>query len=128
MILHRVLQQQKMKNKLVTSRDFQQKLITTWTSCVVFMVQGSLNLVTMNHVLIALKVSVASALTYLVLVPLLKVYKPFMQSVLLVGIVTIVDWQTHPSHFGGEMSEAIATAITAGILSYIAALLSLSKE
>jgi hypothetical protein len=118
----------KMKTKLPTSKDFQQKLITTWTSCVVFMVQGSLNLVTLNHVLIALKVSVASALTYLVLVPLLKVYKPFMQSVLLVGIVTIVDWQTHPSHFGGEMSEAIATAITAGILSYIAALLSLSKE
>lgn len=49
-----------------------------------------------------------------------------MQSVLLVGIVTVIDWQAHPSHFGGEFSEAIATAITAGILSYIAAWLSKS--
>jgi hypothetical protein len=101
-----------MKIKSDQLTEFHQKIVATWTSCMAFMLQGQLQLVTIGHVITALKVSVASGLVYLLLAPLLRIYKSWEQALLLVGIVTIIDWQVHPSHFGGEFSEPVDLALS----------------
>jgi hypothetical protein len=69
-----------MKIKSDQLTEFHQKIVATWTSCMAFMLQGQLQLVTIGHVITALKVSVASGLVYLLLAPLLRIYKSWEQA------------------------------------------------
>lgn len=84
-----------------------------WLSCMLFMVQGNLAAITMNHGITALKVSLGVVTTYFVAKKILKVNQFWKTLVLLAIITMIIDYLIHPTHFGEAWTEAVMTGLGA---------------
>jgi hypothetical protein len=87
------------------------------------MVQGNLAAITVGHFVKAFTTGGATAIAMIVLSffsPNKDFYKNKYLLAGLTGFVTmVVDLMVHPSHFGGEHTEAIVTGIAAGALALI---------
>lgn len=99
---------------------FLKRFREAWTSCLLFMVQGDITAITLNHALTASKTGAIAGLAYVVLSfsKLLKDDK--MTITVTIGILTMVaDYIIHPTHFGPPLAEAVCTGIGAAIIAYL---------
>ena len=98
---------------------FSKRLSESTTSCLVAMTQGSIGAITLAHWGKALQVGiVASFATVLfIVVDKEEITKNKYTMAGVIGFFTaIVDFATHPSHYGGPSTEAVVTGIGAGLL------------
>jgi len=93
--------------------EFIERAGEVWLSCMLFMVQGNLSALTMNHGITALKVSLGVVTTYIVAKKILKVKNFWKTIILLAAITAAIDFIVHPTHFGEAWSEAVLTGIGA---------------
>ena len=93
--------------------EFIERAGEVWLSCMLFMVQGNLSALTMNHGITALKVSLGVVTTYVVAKKILKVKNFWKTIVLLAAITAAIDFLVHPTHFGEAWSEAVITGLGA---------------
>lgn len=98
---------------------FSKRLSESTTSCLVAMTQGSIAAITLAHWGKALQVGAIAAFATVLFIIIDKEHitknKYTMAGV--IGFFTaIVDYASHPSHFGGPSTEAIVTGIGAGLL------------
>jgi len=93
--------------------EFIERAGEVWLSCMLFMVQGNLSALTMNHGITALKVSLGVITTYVVAKKILKVKNFWKTIVLLAAITAVIDFLVHPTHFGEAWSEAVITGLGA---------------
>ena len=93
--------------------EFIERAGEVWLSCMLFMVQGNLSALTMNHGITALKVSLGVVTTYIVAKKILKVKNFWKTIILLAAITAAIDFIVHPTHFGEAWSEAVLTGIEA---------------
>ena len=93
--------------------EFIERAGEVWLSCMLFMVQGNLSALTMNHGITALKVSLGVITTYVVAKKVLKVKNFWKTIILLAAITAVIDFFVHPTHFGEAWSEAVLTGIGA---------------
>ena len=95
-------------------------LMTTF-SCMVNTVSGHIVLMSLKHFIIASKVGLVCAagfgLTSLATSKLMQ-NKYFLAGYVFLA-TSIIDYFTHPSHFGNEYTEAIVTGLSAAIISII---------
>ncbi len=98
---------------------FSQRLIAATFACAFWMTQGDLRLLTPRHWLIALQTAFFSA-TILMIISFTKfqlLQKGLLKKLVTTSvIVAIVDHFVHPSHFGGDYGEGLATGITTAAL------------
>jgi hypothetical protein len=89
-------------------------------ACLLAMTRGDISAIGLDHWLVALTTGgITGTLGVLVtLTPLKRQYgnKWFFAAVVFVGTF-VADWLTHPSHFGGPLTEALATGAAASIIS-----------
>ena len=93
--------------------EFIERAGEVWLSCMLFMVQGNLSALTMNHGITALEVSLGVVTTYVVAKKILKVKNFWKTIVLLAAITAAIDFLVHPTHFGEAWSEAVITGLGA---------------
>ena len=97
----------------------------TTFSCMVNMVSGHILLMSLKHFIIASKVGIVCAAGFGI--TSLFTSKLIQNKFFLAGYVftatAIIDYFTHPSHFGNEYTEAIVTGLTAAIISLIVSVL-----
>ena len=95
-------------------------LMTTF-SCMVNMVSGRINLMSLKHFIIASKVGLVCAGGFILIT--LATVKLMHNKYFLAGYVftatAIIDYFTHPTHFGNHYTEAVATGLTASLISII---------
>ena len=93
----------------------------TTFSCMINMVSGHILIMSMKHFIIASKVGLVCAGGFGLVS--LATSKLVQNKYFLAGYVftatTIIDYFTHPSHFGNEYTEAIVTGLTAALISII---------
>ena len=99
--------------------EFIERAGEVWLSCMLFMVQGNLSALTMNHGITALKVSLGVVTTYFVAKKLLKVNNFWKTIALLAAITASIDYLIHPTHFGEAWSEAVLTGLGASAFATI---------
>jgi hypothetical protein len=91
-------------------------------ACLLAMTRGDVSAIGIDHWLIALTTGgVTGTLGVLVsLTPLRRHYgnKWFFAAVVFIGTF-VADWLTHPSHFGGPLTEAFVTGAAAAFISLI---------
>ena len=109
-------------------KELVQKLTACWVSCITFMVQGNLSLITTTHTLIAFRASVGALILYVLSTRLFKKMNPIQESSLLAVVMSFTDVLTHPTHFGHWYTEAISTGIAAGLINYFLVLLLPAKQ
>ena len=90
-------------------------------SCMVNMVSGKILLISMKHFIIASKVGLVCAGGF-ALVTLLT-SKLMQNKYFLAGYVFlatgVIDYFTHPTHFGNHYTEAVTTGLGAALISII---------
>ena len=88
--------------------------------CAILMVQGNILGLTPKHILIALKTGILTGFLAMVLsfIPLLKKYydNKIILAFVIFACTTSADLLTHPTHFGGATTEALATGLGAGLI------------
>ena len=96
---------------------FGRRLYEAAIPCALFMVQGKVLDLTPKHILIALKTGVVTGAfaTLLTFIPLLRKYynNEIVLSFVIFACTTIADLLSHPTHFGWETAEALATGLGA---------------
>ena len=102
---------------------FYQKVGEVTPACLLMMVQGNVAAITIGHFIKAFTTGGTTALAMIAL-SFISTNKDFYKNKYLLagltGFVTmVVDLMVHPSHFGGESTEAIATGLAAGVLCLI---------
>lgn len=98
---------------------FSQRLIAATLACAFWMTQGDLRLLTPEHWRIALQTAFFSAMILLTIsfTRFRALQKGFFKKLVTTTVVvTIVDHFVHPSHFGGDFGEGLATGITTAAL------------
>ena len=104
-------------NKL---RIFYKRVYEASIPCAILMVQGNILALTPKHILIALKTGILTGFLAMVLsfIPLLK--KHYDNKIILAFVIfactTSADLLTHPTHFGGATTEALATGLGAVLI------------
>jgi hypothetical protein len=88
-------------------------------SCLMMMVQGNVLALTFTHWLKALQTGAITGL--LAVIVSFSGRKELQDNKFVIAGLTgfltaIADYATHPSHFGGETTEALATGVAAGLL------------
>ena len=93
-------------------------LMTTF-SCMVNMVSGNILIASIKHLIIASKVGAVCALGFGL--TSLMTNKLLNNKFYLAGYVflatAVIDYFTHPTHFGGPYTEAITTGLVAAFIS-----------
>ena len=87
------------------------------TACLLTMVQGNLLTLTLGHWLIASRTGLVSGTIATAALWLAGSRRRWMVALLLGVLTFAVDYWSHPSHFGGAATEAVATGVAAGVLS-----------
>lgn len=89
-------------------------------ACLLAMTRGDISAIGLDHWLVALTTGgITGALgIFVTLTPLKRHYgnKWFFAAVVFIGTF-VADWLTHPSHFGGPLTEAFVTGTAASIIS-----------
>jgi hypothetical protein len=89
-------------------------------ACLLAMTRGDISAIGLDHWLVALTTGgITGGLGVVVtLTPLKRHYgnKWFFAAVVFIGTF-VADWLTHPSHFGGPLTEALVTGAAASIIS-----------
>ena len=83
------------------------------------MVQGNLLLVGLSHWLVASQIGIIAGVLATLALWMAKTTKPWIVSLVLGSFTAVVDFYVHPGMFGGVVTEAVATGVMAGLLSYI---------
>ena len=88
--------------------------------CAILMVQGNILGLTPKHILIALKTGILTGFLAMILsfIPLLKKYydNKIILAFVIFACTTSADLLTHPTHFGGATTEALATGLGAVLI------------
>ena len=96
---------------------FGRRLYEAAIPCAVLMVQGKVLELTPKHILIALKTGVVTGAfaTLLTFIPFLRKYynDETVLSFIIFVCTTCADLLSHPTHFGGPTTEALATGLGA---------------
>ena len=96
---------------------FGRRLYEAAIPCAVLMVQGKVLALTPKHILIALKTGVVTGAfaTLLTFIPFLRKYynNEIVLSFIIFVCTSCADILTHPTHFGWETAEALATGLGA---------------
>jgi hypothetical protein len=91
-------------------------------ACLLAMTSGDIKAIGLEHWLTALTTGMITGLlgAIVTLSPLRRHYSNrwFVAAMTFI-ITTIADWTSHPSHFGGQLTEAIVTGGAASLLSLI---------
>lgn len=88
-------------------------------ACLFAMVQGNLLLIGLSHCLVASQTGIVAGALATVALWLAKTTKPLIVSLVLGSFTAVVDFYVHPGMFGDVVTEAIATGIMAGLLSFV---------
>lgn len=103
--------------KLVDSISYySQQMTSVFFSCLFWMVQGNLNILTPGHWNVGFHTAfyASSILMLITLSPLNFILKGKMREFIFVSlIVSFIDRLVHPSHFAGNYTEAIITGVSA---------------
>jgi hypothetical protein len=98
---------------------FVRRLTEAGPACLLTMVQGNVAAITPEHWLVALKTGGLAGLGA-VLVSFIPNEELRENKYLVAGIVgfctAVADFIVHPTHFGGEHTEALVTGVAAGLL------------
>jgi len=85
--------------------------------CALLMVQGKVLALTSKHILLAMKTGIVTGAfaTLLTFIPFLKNYynNKIVLSFIIFACTTLADLLSHPTHFGWESAEALATGLGA---------------
>lgn len=100
---------------------FAENITESTSSCLVMMVQGNLLLLTMGHWLVAMETGIFAGTIASALILKGKVTRPWVVSLVLGIITTVVDFFVHSGHFTAVVTEAALTGLGAAILSFLAA-------
>lgn len=102
------------------SRLFLKRFREAWTSCLLFMVQGDVTALTVNHALTASKTGAIAGLAF-VLLSFSKILKDDKMTITItIGVLTMMaDYLIHPTHFGPELAEAVCTGVGAAVIAYL---------
>ena len=88
-------------------------------SCLIFMVQGNFLLLTIGHIGVAAQVGAICSLIFILIykysINFLR-NKWYLATAVFI-ITTIVDYFSHPSHFGEHYTEAVVTGLGAAAIS-----------
>lgn len=104
-----------MKQRL---RILVEKFGQAWTACMCMMVQGDLSVVTLGHAFTASKTGLLTGIA-MVAASFLPWDNKWV-GIWLTGIFTMLaDKIVHPTHFGGNWTEAIVTGFGAMILAIV---------
>ena len=110
---------QKVKQKImIVAERFSQ----AWTSCMVMMVEGDLGALTLYHAKVASKTGIVTGLAMVAasFIPWKKVREDKWVLTFLLGVATAAaDLWNHPTHFGPEWAEAVATGAGAMVLAVL---------
>jgi hypothetical protein len=89
------------------------------TACLVTMVQGNLLAMTLGHWLIASRTGLLSGAVATAALMVAGSTRRWMVAALLAAATFAVDLFSHPSQFGGALTEAAVTGVGAGVLSLL---------
>ena len=89
------------------------------TACMITMLQGNLFAMTLGHWIIASRTGVISGAAATAALVLSGGRKRVTVALLLALATFAADYWSHPSHFGGAVTEALVTALAAGGLSLV---------
>ena len=89
--------------------DCIEKASEAWLSCMVFMVQGNLAALNLNHAKVALQTSMGVLIAYAACQTLLRKQSVAFNAFLGGVVTTFIDMRVHPSHFGPFWAEAACT-------------------
>ena len=96
---------------------FGQRLYEAAIPCSILMVQGNVFGLTPKHILIAMKTGVITGAfaTLLTFIPFLKKHynNEIILSFVIFACTSLADFLSHPTHFGWESAEALATGLGA---------------
>jgi len=85
--------------------------------CALLMVQGKVLALTPKHIMIAMKTGIVTGAfaTLLTFIPFLKKHynNEIVLSFIIFACTTLADLLSHPTHFGSESAEALATGLGA---------------
>ena len=85
--------------------------------CALLMVQGKVLALTPKHIMIAMKTGIVTGAfaTLLTFIPFLKKHynNEIVLSFIIFACTTLADLLSHPTHFGWESTEALATGLGA---------------
>ena len=99
---------------------FGRRLYEAAIPCALLMVQGKVFALTPKHILIAMKTGVITGAfaTLLTFIPFLK--KHYNNEIILSFVIftctSLSDFLSHPTHFGWESAEALATGLGAVLI------------
>lgn len=100
---------------------FLEKFSEAFTACGLCMVGGDVTVLTLNHAIVASKTGFLAGLA-IVLVSMFEWNKKQQEIVFLwaTGVLTaIADIIVHPSHYGGEFTEALITGASAMAIAFV---------
>lgn len=100
-------------------KQYVENISEATAACLFAMVQGNLLLVGLSHWLVASQTGIVAGVLATLALWLAKTTKPWIVSLVLGSFTAVVDFYVHPGMFGGVVTEAIATGIMAGLLSYV---------
>ena len=103
-------------NKL---NDSLEKASEAWLSCMIFMVQGDLASLTVNHALTALQTSMGVLIAYAACQTLLRKQNVAFNAFLGGVVTTFIDLRVHPTHFGPFWLEAAATGAGVTVMALV---------
>jgi len=99
---------------------FGQRLYEAAIPCALLMVQGKVLALTPKHILIAMKTGVITGAfaTLLTFIPFLKKHynNEIILSFVIFACTSLADFLSHPTHFGWESAEALATGLGAVLI------------
>jgi len=104
---------------LTRLKIFLQRFREAWLACILCMVQGDLTVVSIGHALTAAKTGAIAGVAFVVCSFWTKVKDNLWVTTWLVGVLTaLADYLVHPTHFGGDWTEAVVTGVAASSLCF----------
>jgi hypothetical protein len=101
-------------------RIFFGRVVQATPACLMAMVSGNMLALTINHWIVALK---TGALTGLIAIGVSFAFKDkdwhenkFVLAAITALCTAVADRVVHPTHFGGDLTEALVTGMAAGLL------------
>ena len=99
-------------------KTFVEKTTEAWTACMFMMVQGNLFAITYKHAITAGKTAVIAAIATTATLTLFKEDNKWFNVWITGALTSIADIIVHPTHFGSEWTEALATGFGAAMLAW----------
>ena len=101
------------------SRSLGEGISEASAACFFIMVQGNILVLTIGHLGVALLTGFIAGILAFVVTVMARINNPLTIALVLGISTTIIDYLIHPGSLGGSATEAIATGLIAGLLSYI---------